>query len=201
MFSCSGYEVYRHGKPVTAEITYRLPQGKVLAREKINFRKDDKAPDLVLVDERDGRREMIERVADGFQLLMQANGKTPPELTRLPFNDSDMAALTIPGLPQYIRENWTKIMAGERLIFYCAFPSQKKLLRLRAQLDSRLKPGKNEAVVIRMQPDNFVYRWFSTPVYLTIRVRDKKLIRYQGLHYLRDPRTGGGSIVDLTFSW
>lgn len=200
LFTCSGYHVRRQGKPVTAEITYKLPGGKVLAREKINFRKDSEAPDLSLSDERDGRREMIERTPAGFNLLMQETAKTPPELTRLK-HTADEAALTIPGLPQYIERQWTKIQSGEKLIFYCAFPAQKKLLRLRVQLVKTLKYKKKDAVLLKLQPDNFVYRWFSEPVFMTVLVADKRLVRYQGLHYLRDPRTGGGSVVDLTFSW
>ncbi len=192
----------RHnGKLISAEITYRLPNGKILGREKINFRKNAKSPDLSLSDERDGRREMIERTGAGFNILMQDNKKATPEFTRLNHNDQDHEALTIPGMPQYIAENWNKILSGERLIFFCAFPAQKKLLRLRVQFVHKFKYGKTDAVLLRIQPDNFVYRWFSDPVFLTFRLRDQKLLRYQGLHYIRDGKTGGGSILDLAFEW
>jgi hypothetical protein len=200
LFSCSGFEIRNNNKPVTAEIIYRLPSGKIFAREKINFRKNAQSPDLSLSDERDGRREMIERTANGFSILMQETGKATPEFTRLKHSDSENA-LTIPGLPEYVTANWAKIISGERLVFYCAFPAQKKLLRLRAESAGQIKYAKTEALLLKLQPDNFAYRWFSKPVYLTIRTRDKKLLRYQGLHYIRNPQTGGGSIVDLTFNW
>lgn len=200
IFTCSGYEARRNGKPILAEITYRLPQGKVFAREKINFRKSTISPDLSLSDERDGRREMVEHTTAGFNLLMQENAKAVPEFMRLK-HDESQEAITIPGMPQFISQNWDKIIAGDRIIFYCAFPAQKKLLRLRAQFTGPVKYAKQEAILLRLQPDNFVYRWFSEPVYLTIRKADRRLLRYQGLHYIRDPRTGGGSIIDLTFSW
>lgn len=200
VFTCLGYENVRNGKPVYAEITYRLPQGKVFAREKINFRKSTVSPDFSLSDERDGRREMVEHGSAGFNLLMQENAKAAPEFIRLQHSQSE-TAITIPGIPQFISQNWEKVTAGEKTIFYCAFPAQKKLLRLRAQYTGTVKYGRHEAISLRLQPDNFVYRWFSEPVYLTIRKSDRRLLRYQGLHYIRDPRTGGGSIVDLTFSW
>lgn len=191
----------RAGVPVAAEIRYFLRSGKLLAREKVNYRKNVYAPDLVFSDERDGRQESTSKLAQEFTLLMRATSKGPPETQVLKHTDSDFAALTIPGLPQFIEQHWDRFMQNEKIIFYCVFPIQKKLLRMRAKLDRVTTHGKLPAIVIRLQPDNFVYRWFSDPVYLTFLQKNKKLVRYQGLHYIRDPRTGGGSIVDLTFSW
>lgn len=187
--------------PLTAEIRYYLRGGKPLAREVINYRADTYAPDLVFTDAWDGRRETVQKHTQGFTLSVQASAKSPTETQRLDYSDTDYSALTIPGLPQFVEQHWNRFVAGEKIVFFCVFPVQKKLLRMRARLDHMTRVGKFPAMVVRMQPDNFVYRWFSDPVYLTFLLKNKRLVRYQGLHYIRDPRTGGGSIVDLTFSW
>lgn len=201
IFTCSGSEIL-HGKtPVSAQIRYRLPNGKYFARETINYRKDRFSPDLVFMDDRDGRREMIEKTASGYNLLYQDSAKGTPESHRLKHSDTDSTALTVPGLPQFMEQQWSRYLAGEKVVFYCVFPLQRKLLRLRSQLERNLTYKKMPAILVRMQPENFVYRWFSDPVFLTFHAKTHRLLRYQGLHYIRDPRSGGGSIVDLTFEW
>jgi|GEM_PF-3040813 len=201
IFTCSGSEVLKGNIPISAQIRYRLPGGKIFARETINYRKDRFSPDLVFFDDRDGRREMIEKTATGYNLLYQDSGKGTPESHRLKHGDGDTTALTVPGLPQFIDQQWSRYVAGEKVVFYCVFPLQRKLIRLRSKVERNLTYKKSPAVLIRMQPENFVYRWFSDPVFLTFHVKTHRLLRYQGLHYIRDPRSGGGSIVDLTFEW
>lgn len=201
IFSCTGNEILTAGKPVSAQIRYKLPNGKVFARESINFRKDRFSPDLVFTDERDGRREMIEKTPTGFNLLFQDSAKGMPEAHHLRHGDGAIPALSVPGLPQFVEENWQRVLAGEKIVFYCVFPLQRKLVRLRAQLEQKGTYRKTAVVILRVQPENFVYRWFSEPVYLTFSLKNKRLMRYQGLHYVRDPRTGGGSVVDLQFEW
>lgn len=201
IFTCNGHEVLNGNSPVSAHIRYRLPNGKAFARETINFRKDRFSPDLAFIDDRDGRREMIEKTASGYNLLYQDSAKGTPESHRLKHGDADTTALTVPGLPQFIDREWSRFIAGEKVIFYCVFPLQRKLLRLRSQVEHNLTYKKSPAVLIRMQSENFVYRWFSDPVFLTFHAKTHRLLRYQGLHYIRDPRSGGGSIVDLSFEW
>jgi len=201
IFTCSGSELRSGGKLVSAQIRYLLPNGKLFARETINYRKDRFSPDLAFIDDRDGRREMIEKTVSGFNLLFQDSAKGTPDAHRLKHNDGAIVALTVPGLPPFIEHNWKAFTAGEKIVFFCVFPLQRKLVRLRAQLEKTITFRKQPALLMRMQPENFVYRWFSDPVYLTFLVKSKRLVRYQGLHYVRDPRTGGGSIVDLTFVW
>ncbi len=201
IFTCSGSEVLNGKTPVSAQIRYRLPNGKYFARETINYRKDRFSPDLVFTDDRDGRREMIEKTVAGYNLLYQDSAKGTPESHRLKHGDSETTALTVPGLPQFIEQQWPRYVAGEQVVFYCVFPLQRKLLRLRSQVERNLTYKKLPAVLVRMQPQNFVYRWFSDPVFLTFHAKTRRLLRYQGLHYIRDPRSGGGSIVDLTFEW
>ncbi len=201
IFTCSGSEVLHGNKPVSAQIRYRLPNGKYFARETINYRKDRFSPDLVFMDDRDGRREMIEKTPSGYNLLFQDSAKGMPESHRLRHGDTETMALTVPGLPQFIEQNWNRYTAGEKVVFHCVFPLQRKLLRLRSRVERNFTYKKSPAVLIRMQPENFVYRWFSDPVFLTFHAKTHRLLRYQGLHYIRDPRSGGGSIVDLTFEW
>lgn len=201
IFTCSGWQEIQAGMPVAAEIRYSLRGGKLLAKENIDYRTDKNAPDVTFTDYRDGRRENIQKSAQGFRLTTQSAAKAPPETQTLDHTNTDFEALTIPGLPQFFEQHWNKLNGSEKTVFYCVFPIQKKLLRMRAQFDRRTTHGRAEAVIFRLQPDNFVYRWFSEPVYLTFLLKTRKLVRYQGLHYIRDPRTGGGSIVDLTFSW
>lgn len=201
IFTCSGHEVRRGKNTVSAEIVYRTAKGKVFAKEKINYRKDKVSPDILFIDERDGRREMVERGDSVFTIVTQESKTAAPAFTKVKLPGSDYAALTIPGLPGFLTENFRDKPVDTRIIFYCVFPLEKKLLRLRATNEATIKYRGQEALRLRLQPDNFVYRWFSDPVRLTINRKSGRLLRYEGLHYIRDPRSGHGSIVDLSFTW
>lgn len=201
VFTCSGRETKRGQALVSAEITYRDARGRVFGREKINFRKDQKSPDVLFQDLRDGRREMIEKDNGGYSIILQDSAKAAPQFARLAGPGGDETALTMPGLPVFLGEKMASLPAGEKFTFYCIFPHERKMLKLRATLEAVVQYQRRDAMRIRVQPQNFVYRWFSEPVFLTIVKKGNRLVRYQGLHYVRDPETGHGSIVDLTFSW
>ena len=115
--------------------------------------------------------------------------------------DNEHVGLTIPGIPRHLANIFADQPAETKHVFYCLFPQEKKLLRLRATLEATLKNRGKESLRVRLQPDNFVYRWFSEPVRVTIQKKSGRMLRYEGLHYIRDPQTGHGSIVDLTFGW
>lgn len=186
---------------MSAEIVYRAAKGKVLAKEKINFRKDALAPDVFFEDLRDGRREMVAREGKTFSVILQDSAKAAPEFVRLQHPGDDEKVLTMPGLPAYLATTLEQMPAESRLTFRVIFPQQRKLLKLRATLEGTTKYQRREAWRVRLQPENFVYRWFSQPVFLTIQKKTGRLLRYEGLHYLRNPETGQGTVVDLVFSW
>ncbi|GAB4431134.1 MAG: hypothetical protein OHK0011_13970 [Turneriella sp.] len=201
VFSCSGTEIRRNGAPVSAEIVYRSAKGKAFAREKINFRKDALAPDVLFQDLRDGRREMVEREGNLFSVIVQDSARAAPEFARLQHPGEDEQVLTLPGLPAYLAKTLQRMPADSRLSFRVLFPQERKMLKLRATLEASVRYQRREALRVRVQPQNFVYRWFSKPVFLTIQKNNGRLLRYEGLHYVRNPETGHGTIVDLVFSW
>lgn len=201
IFTCSGYEILEGTRILKADIAYRDPKGKTFARENIRYRKDQLAPNVTLNDSSDGRREIIERAAGHFLLVIRENLKSPAMTTLVNANESDHSMLTLPGIPRYLIAQLGEKPPETRHVFYCLFPQEKKLLRLRATLESTLRYRGKEALRIRLQPDNFVYRWFSEPVRVTLQKKTGRMLRYEGLHYIRDPRSGHGSIVDLTFNW
>ncbi len=201
VFTCSGVEVFRASRPVNAEIVYRNAKGRIFAREKLTYRRDRISPDVTLNDNRDGRRETVERNPPHFIVTTQESAKAPIVISTVNLPDAEYAGLTIPAIPRYLSETFADKPADTRHIFYCLFPQEKKLLRLRATLEAFVKYRGREALRLRVQPDNFVYRWFSDPVRLTISKKSGRMLRYEGLHYIRDPQTGHGSIVDLSFAW
>ncbi len=184
-----------------ADIVYRDNKGRVFARENIRYRKDQLTPNVTLNDQSDGRREIIERAAGHFLLVIRENTKAAAMTTLVNIADADYATLTLPGIPRYLIAQLGEKPVDTRHVFYCLFAQEKKLLRLRATVESTSKYRGKDAVRIRLQPDNFVYRWFSEPVRVTLQKKTGRMLRYEGLHYIRDPRTGHGSIVDLSFSW
>ncbi|MFZ5629571.1 MAG: hypothetical protein ACOY5B_10615 [Spirochaetota bacterium] len=201
VFTCSGTEIRRKGSPVSAEIVYRTAKGKIFAKEKINFRKDTLAPDVLFQDLRDGRREMVEREGNFFSVIVQDSAKAAPEFARLQHPGEDEKVLTMPGLPAYLATTMEQMPVESRLTFRVLFPQERKILKLRATLEGISKYQRREALRVRVQPQNFVYRWFSQPVFLTIQKKTGRLLRYEGLHYVRNPESGHGTIVDLVFSW
>jgi hypothetical protein len=201
VFTCSGTEIGEGTRMVRTDIVYRDAKGKMFARESIRYRKDQLAPNVTLTDSTDGRREIIERTAGHFLLVTQDNAKSAAMTTLVNFAEADFATLTLPGIPRYLIAQMGDKPVDTRHVFYCLFVQEKKLLRLRATVEAALKYRGKEALRIRLQPDNFVYRWFSEPVRVTLQKKTGRMLRYEGLHYVRDPRSGHGSIVDVTFSW
>lgn len=201
IFTCSGTEIGEGSRILRADIVYRDNKGKVFARETIRYRKDQLAPNVTLTDSSDGRREIVERTAGHFLLVTQVNSNAAAMTTLVNFADADYATLTLPGIPRYLIAQMGDKPVETRHVFYCLFVQEKKLLRLRATVEAALKYRGKDALRIRLQPDNFVYRWFSEPVRVTLQKKTGRMLRYEGLHYIRDPRSGHGSIVDVTFSW
>lgn len=201
LFTCSGTEIRRKGLAVSAEIVYRTARGKIFAREKINFRKDALAPDVLFQDLRDGRREMVEREGNTFLVITQDSARAAPGFSRLQHPGDGETVLTLPGLPAYLVKTMAQMPVESRLSFRVLFPQERRMLKLRATLEANVRYQRRDALRVRVQPHNFVYRWFSQPVFLTIQKNNGRLLRYEGLHYVRNPETGHGAIVDQVFSW
>ena len=168
LFTCTGVVAMRKDSPVSAEIVYRTAKGKTFAKEKINFRKDALAPDVLFQDLRDGRREMVEREGNAFAIIVQDSAKAAPEFARLQHPGDDEKVLTMPGLSAYLSGAMAQLPPDSRLTFRVLFPQERKMLKLQATLEGNITYQRREALRVRVQPQNFVYRWFSQPVFLPL---------------------------------
>jgi hypothetical protein len=160
--------------------------GKVFTRQKINVHNHPAAPDYALEDLRDGHREGVTRSASGYEIFFKKDAAAPEEKIRLNIPEGEIPAVTFPGFSNFVRQNWDTLVAAKPVYFYLILPTQRDYYRFRLVKDAVTGEGDNQTVHFRIELGNFLLRIFVDVIRISFDVRLKRLVRYEGIHFIRD---------------
>jgi hypothetical protein len=158
---------FKDGLILSAESEFRDVAGNVYTRQKVEVKKSSVAPDYTLHDLRDGHREAVRHTGAGYEILFKADAK---------------AAETLPGFSNFVVTHWDALIAGKAMYFYLILPTQRDYYRFRLIRDSATAGQ----VRFRIELENFVLRMFVDAIRISFDIGKKRLVGYEGIHFVRD---------------
>ena len=170
-------EVYRERHEIGTlghRIEYRAPDGTLIARNVLDYRCSDSAPDFEQLDLR-GNSLIGARWQDGKYLLLRGD-----ETRAL---DPAAALVASSGFDRFVRANWEALAAGDSIDVDFALPARLQTLRLRMTRIEAPEELPNSALWLRIVPVQPLLRAFVDPIELAYD-SGRRLLLYRGLSNL-----------------
>lgn len=186
---------YLNDQHVGTVITYRDTKNEVIAEKKIDFTPGSAAARFRLEDFRYGTIEGAEPEGNAVKLINREKaGASLKEKT-----------VTIPspvaidgGLNNMVRNNWPKLMNGERVDFYLGVPSQLDFYHFRVVKDREETFAGRKTLVVRFESDFWFIRLFVDPVVVWYDNETRRALKYEGISNIYN-ENGKSYIVRVTF--
>lgn len=171
--------LYREDGTEARMVLYRCPGGEPFARKRIVYRPNAVAPDFDFADARDGYREGVRSTGGGRQVYWRASRKTAEKQQKITMAPD---AVIDAGFDAMVASRWDELVDEGRISARFLLPSRQDFLpvviRRIAQDEDR------ENLRLRMSLD--AWYGFAVPdTELTYRIRDRRLIRFEGIGTIR----------------
>lgn len=166
------------GSPQQGEVTYKYPDGRLMASKQIDFRVNTQMPAFRLLDSRDGYEEGSEWLQDELQVFYRLKQDSPLEKTLL---EPDSPGVIDAGFDQFVRERWDELLLGDPLVFYFIAPIEHDSFRFRITKVDDIEFEGRDAVRIKMTLDNVVLRWLLEPIWLVYDAETQRILEYKGI--------------------
>ncbi len=182
-------------KPITWQFTYRDDKNRTIVKRVVNFKTDILKPNFLLEDLRNGYSEGAEYVNGRLKVF---RGGTAQEPFREKFIDVPEPAVVDAGFNFFVEQNWDAIQKGDIKSFHFVAPSQLDYFSFRVIKDKDIEIGGRDAVIIRLELDNFLFRIFVDPIVLVYDKNSKRLISYEGISNIYND-DGKSYVVRMNF--
>jgi hypothetical protein len=183
------------GQHVSTKITYRDLTGKVIAEKNIGFTPGSAAARFRLEDFRYGTIEGAE--PQGSSVRMINREKTGAAIKEKTVAIPSPVAID-GGLNSMVRNNWERLMKGERVDFYLGVPSQLDFYHFRVVRDREETFNGRRSLVVRFESDFWFIRLFVDPVVVWYDIETRRALKYEGISNIYDEK-GKSYIVRVTF--
>ncbi|MDB5272040.1 MAG: hypothetical protein JWO58_407 [Chitinophagaceae bacterium] len=172
-------------------IQYRDSAGVVMAKKVIDYSNNKVTPSFEQTDYRDGYTEGVS--FSEHELIFKYRKNKSESLKSKTIQTPDNLVVD-GGFNYYIKGNWGELTDGETMVFNFAVPSQLDYFSFRLYKESEQK----DAVVFRMEPDNFVLRKLVDPIRVTYKMSTKRIVKYEGLSNINDKK-GKSYLVKIMY--
>ncbi|MBC7487977.1 MAG: hypothetical protein H7282_14645 [Cytophagaceae bacterium] len=174
-----------------AVIQYKDSAGAVIAKKAINYSGNKVTPVFEQNDYRDGYTEGVSFSGNKLVLKFRKNKKETLKTKSIDIPDN---LVVDGGFNYYIKSNWIDLIAGKTKVFNFAVPSQLNYFAFKLYKDSQ----KNDEIVFKMEPDNYILRKLVDPIRVTYKVSTKRIIKYEGLSNINDKK-GNSYLVKIMY--
>jgi hypothetical protein len=184
-------------RPGTWNFTYRSAEGKTIVRRNVNFENNALKPNFRLDDLRNGYSEGAELIGSKIKVFTGGTAEEPYKEKLLMVPEP---AVVDAGFNYFIEQNWDSLMKGNVLSFNFVAPSQLDYFKFRVYKARETPYQQQQAVVLKMDIDNFFLRIFVDAIQLTYDKTTKKLVVYNGISNIYDDK-GKSHKVRMEFSY
>jgi len=185
IYSENHTEYYSNGRHLRSIVLYTDPAGRVFARKDIDFSRSETAPDFTLVDYRDGYTEGSIFTAAGFDLFGQRNRSAEMKRRVLIIPEP---AVVDGGFDYFVRQNWEKLAAGERISVNFAVSIERDYFRFFIVKTGNGEVNGRRALQLRLQIENVFLRSVVDPIDISYDVESKRLLLYRGMSNINNER-------------
>lgn len=186
-----GRELYREKHLVdrdasgrgTRVVLYVCPDGRPYARKRVTYTDWAGAPEFELYDARDGWLERVARSGStlGVTVRERAGGSQRSAEINPP------GGLVVDaGFDDFVRLNWDRLAAGERVDFAFLVPSRLAVMRFKVKRHKATELDGEAATVIRLSLGAW-YGFLLPHIDVTYRDASRRLGRFEGLTNQRRP--------------
>jgi hypothetical protein len=168
-------EARKHTLTIT---TYKDNKGKAIAKRLLDFSRSNTCPDFKLEDNRLGYLEGAEVNGKSVKVYFRIKSTTPLK----------EKVLTIPepfvidgGFNYYLKSNWDEMMKGKILSFNFVVPVRLDYYKFRVRKIKETTAQGKKAVVVNLEPDNFIIRKLVDPIVITYDIESKRILVYEGI--------------------
>lgn len=167
-----------NGKPVSREVEYRAPDGRLLASKSNRYGDNPATPEFVLQDARKAYRESARFEKNALVLSLEAQNQRAEKT----FRDVPDNLIIDAGFDDFVRKHWDRLSNGKRVKFHFASAVRQDLIEF------RLEPQRSneQEVVLSMRLSSRLLAWLLDPIELTYDRNTQRLLRYRGLTNIQD---------------
>lgn len=173
----------QEGRYLSSTVEYQTPKGVLFAEKQVDYADSLIAPSFTFNDFRVDRKVSVVR-GDQSIYLNSDNGAS--ETTKKVAVEASKPVVVDAGFDRFIYENWQRLLETKDLSFaFLAIPRAKLV-----NLDVIEKTRTKDTVVYRITPSNFFYRLLVDPIELTYDLKNKQLLRFEGLTNIAKSENG-----------
>ncbi len=170
---------------VSARVTYRAPDGRLMATKTLDFAAGAEKPAFRMDDARDGYVEGVE--VGGGRIALFQRDKADSELERATI--AAPADLVVDaGFNYYLRSHWDALARGETLEFDFAAPTRLDTFRFQARRTGEKLVGERRAMVVAVELATPLVRWLLDPITLAYDHETRELLEWEGISNIDDDR-------------
>lgn len=164
-------------------VLYRCPNGKAFARKLLTISAAQPlVPRFELVDARQGYREGLKESGGQLQVFYQLSTGKAVKSAQV---SATTALVADAGFDDFVRKNWTALVAGEAVKLDFVVPSQLDYLGFKVKLLRTEQIDGVTARVFKLAPSG-VLGWVTSGIDVTYTETDRQLRRFEGLSNIRD---------------
>ena len=175
------HRVTRTDGRLHSETRYIAPNGDVLAELAAEFGARRYLPNTTFFDHRDHSRYTITLAPDASRVTVaQRDGPNAKDATKTLDVRDDL--MTYVGALAFISDRLPDLLNGTSFVVEYLVPSRLNAYRLR--ISRRAVRG--GVLNLRMEMDNFLYRWFASPMDLKLDSQTGRVLEFEGTAGLLD---------------
>jgi hypothetical protein len=183
------------GKHIGTITTYKDASGKVIARRKLDFAKDNNTPTFKLEDLRSGYIEGAEMESNNVKVYVRTNFNAPMEEHTLKV---PAPCVIDGGFNYFVKKNWDTLLKGNSLTFNFVVPARQDYYKFRVRKVNETTYMGKKAMVVYLEPDNFIIRALVDPIVITYDLSSKRILVYEGISNLAS-NTGKNYVARLIY--
>lgn len=165
-------------KHVSTTTIYKNVGGTILAKRKLNFSNGFESPGYRLDVLKSGYYEGANVSANTVKVF-HYDMEEKKEHSK---------TLTVPspfvidgGFNYFIKRKWNTVMEGKPVVFNFVVPARLDFYKFRIRKEKTFQDKGRNAVLIILEPDNFIIRSIVDPIKITYDVASKRIIKYEGI--------------------
>jgi hypothetical protein len=163
-------------------VLYRCPNGKPFGRKVMAVKGKTQMPEFQLEDARLGYREGLETRAKGLTVFYKLSAKKAEKSDTL---DAKRTLVADAGFDEFVRANWTSLVAGTAAPLDFVVPSQLDYLGFKVKWVKKSVIDGEAVQVFKLAPSG-ILGWVTSGLDVTYADSDRSLRQFAGLSNIRD---------------
>lgn len=175
---------WQGGVPRSSETTWTDPEGKVFARQSLEYGATPFMPVIRFSDLRRGVLLESAPAPGGKARVSRREGTGKPLESKLLSPSAPVVGTG--AIDAFLRANWARIDAGEKVAFSLVAPSRLDWYRFRVRRLGEDMRGKRRVVRVVLEPDSWALRAFAGQLVLSVDPEAGHAVAFQGRDRIAD---------------